>query len=90
MPVKEKKKKKKKKQTYKVVAIKRWWKHKLLLRHWQRYDKVTCHGGAGSIVPLHSLVVKLSFLFFPSLQGGVWFIISNNNFQFLNTHTKRT
>ena len=57
-----------KKQTYQVVAVKRWWKHKLSLRHWQRYDKVTCHGGSSSIVPLHSLVVKLSFLFFPSLQ----------------------
>ena len=64
----KRKKKKTNKQTYQVVAVKRWWKHKLLLRHWQRYDKVTCHGGAGSIVPLHSLVVKLSFLFFPSLQ----------------------
>ena len=59
MPVKERKKK------YQVVAVKRWWKHKLFLRHWQRYDKVTCHGGSSSIVPLHSLVVKLSFLFFP-------------------------
>ena len=68
MPVKEKKKKTNK-QTYQVVAVKRWWKHKLLLRHWQRYDKVTCHGGSGSIVPLHSLVVKLSFLFFPSASN---------------------
>ena len=68
MPIKEKKKKTNK-QTYQVVAVKRWWKHKLSLRHWQRYDKVTCHGGSSSIVPLHSLVVKLSFLFFPSASN---------------------
>ena len=65
----KRKKKKTNKQTYQVVAVKRWWKHKLSLRHCQRYDKVTCHGGSGSIVPLHSLVVKLSFLFFPSASN---------------------
>ena len=64
----KKKEKKKKKKTYQVVAVKQRWKHKLLSRHWRRYDGVTGHGGSGSIVSLHSLVLRLSFLFFPSLK----------------------